>query len=193
MENLTEDSFEVRCYTHLLFISTRTGQTRRAIIEEFESPLIISCKELLQDVSGFLRKAFSNRLSESHIQSLTSSHFTSQAVRTLERGTTSETAHRHPRLMPLPIYFPVVHQEMNEVDNDVNLVPASKEAIASLKKFEVDCETRAERCTICLQSFDQDDDLSEMPCEHIFHNNCIVRWLKTSHICPLCRFQMPVD
>ncbi|XP_061372212.1 uncharacterized protein LOC133314716 [Gastrolobium bilobum] len=77
----------------------------------------------------------------------------------------------------------------------VRMVPASKNAINSLKKFKV--MKHNEHCTICLEEFDvsgdNDDDVaaSAMPCDHVFHQQCIVQWLQTSHVCPLCRCPMP--
>ncbi|TYI13251.1 hypothetical protein ES332_A08G046500v1 [Gossypium tomentosum] len=34
---------------------------------------------------------------------------------------------------------------------------------------------------------------SQMPCSHTFHVDCIVKWLKQSHYCPICRFEMPTN
>ncbi|KAK8259897.1 hypothetical protein V6Z11_D13G086200 [Gossypium hirsutum] len=32
-----------------------------------------------------------------------------------------------------------------------------------------------------------------MPCSHIFHGDCIEKWLKQNHYCPICRFEMPTN
>ena len=29
-----------------------------------------------------------------------------------------------------------------------------------------------------------------MPCDHVYHQKGIVQWLKTNHLCPLCRYAM---
>nr|KYP60480.1 putative RING-H2 finger protein ATL5G [Cajanus cajan] len=70
------------------------------------------------------------------------------------------------------------------------MVPASNEAIkTSLKKSTVMVE--GEGCSICLEEMDVNDECYTMPCHHGFHPQCIVTWLKTSHMCPLCRFPLP--
>ncbi|MBA0746043.1 hypothetical protein Gogos_008591, partial [Gossypium gossypioides] len=46
-------------------------------------------------------------------------------------------------------------------------------------------------CAICLDEFSEGDEVASMPCTHVFHDGCIIKWLKTNHLCPLCRFQMP--
>ncbi|AAG50733.1 putative transcription factor C2H2 family [Arabidopsis thaliana] len=44
-------------------------------------------------------------------------------------------------------------------------------------------------CAICLEDMSQDvHDYQEMPnCPHVFHNDCIYKWLGHSNLCPLCR------
>ncbi len=43
-------------------------------------------------------------------------------------------------------------------------------------------------CTICTDSFKDDDEVVKTPCEHIFHLNCIKPWLcNESNKCPVCR------
>jgi hypothetical protein len=43
-------------------------------------------------------------------------------------------------------------------------------------------------CSICLEDFKDTEDVMILPCEHLFHESCIVPWLgQNSHKCPLCR------
>ncbi|KAL3745899.1 hypothetical protein ACJRO7_014922 [Eucalyptus globulus] len=43
-------------------------------------------------------------------------------------------------------------------------------------------------CCICLEEFEGGrEKVVEIPCSHLFHNKCIVEWLKRNNSCPLCR------
>lgn len=42
-------------------------------------------------------------------------------------------------------------------------------------------------CSICLEKFDIIDIIKKLPCEHIFHKKCLLKWLKESDLCPLCK------
>ncbi|XP_022961194.1 probable E3 ubiquitin-protein ligase ZFP1 [Cucurbita moschata] len=47
-------------------------------------------------------------------------------------------------------------------------------------------------CVICLEELERrKKSLVGMPCFHVFHRNCIVKWLADTNSCPVCRFQMP--
>lgn len=41
-------------------------------------------------------------------------------------------------------------------------------------------------CSICFQNYEKGDGV-KLPCNHIFHNECILPWLKDKNTCPLCR------
>ncbi|KAI9168996.1 hypothetical protein LWI28_005145 [Acer negundo] len=49
----------------------------------------------------------------------------------------------------------------------------------------------SENCSICLEEMEAGSYGTSMPCSHMFHGGCIVKWLKQSHYCPVCRYEMP--
>ncbi|KAF8633774.1 hypothetical protein AX15_001280 [Amanita polypyramis BW_CC] len=45
-----------------------------------------------------------------------------------------------------------------------------------------------ERCLICLDDYNPEDDVRLMSCRHAFHKDCVDRWLQTGkNNCPACR------
>ena len=42
-------------------------------------------------------------------------------------------------------------------------------------------------CSICLEQTKQNDDICVLNCCHMFHHNCILKWIKCKRNCPLCR------
>ncbi|CAN1176182.1 E3 ubiquitin-protein ligase RING1-like [Linum perenne] len=83
-----------------------------------------------------------------------------------------------------------IDQALSEQDvRDLRFKPASKSAIEGLKRFTLDCLGGS--CTVCLDEMLIGDQVACLPCDHLFHGSCIVKWLETSCLCPLCRFSMP--
>ncbi|KAL0911736.1 hypothetical protein M5K25_019896 [Dendrobium thyrsiflorum] len=70
--------------------------------------------------------------------------------------------------------------------------PASKAAIESMPTIEItksqDCN-----CAVCMEPFDLGAEAREMPCKHIYHQDCILPWLSLRNSCPVCRHEMPTD
>ncbi|GAA0147150.1 hypothetical protein LIER_19546 [Lithospermum erythrorhizon] len=69
------------------------------------------------------------------------------------------------------------------------LARASKNAIASLIMIVVNGDL-VENCPICKDQFGVGIVANELPCGHLFHNECIVPWLEINNTCPLCRFRL---
>lgn len=48
------------------------------------------------------------------------------------------------------------------------------------------------QCCICADLFVHDDekDIAATPCGHIFHEQCLARWLASSSTCPSCRMHL---
>ncbi|CAI9778569.1 unnamed protein product [Fraxinus pennsylvanica] len=88
------------------------------------------------------------------------------------------------------IFNRILQQSMEE---NCKMVPASDSSVESLEKKRLEYDG-VESCTICLSEFYQGSEVvTRMPCSHVFHENCIKKWLKTSHYCPVCRFKMPTS
>ena len=69
-----------------------------------------------------------------------------------------------------------------------------------LSKYLVDVDTdnnkELDECCICFSS-EYENIVSEnnylpvkLKCEHVYHDNCIKTWLKTSGTCPMCRYNI---
>ena len=43
-------------------------------------------------------------------------------------------------------------------------------------------------CSICCDQFAVDDVCQQMPCNHLFHKECLTKWLVQSNVCPVCRY-----
>jgi hypothetical protein len=49
-------------------------------------------------------------------------------------------------------------------------------------------------CPICVMDFEfKSNDPRELPCKHVFHQQCIQPWLENRNTCPLCRNELATD
>ena len=64
--------------------------------------------------------------------------------------------------------------------------PTSKQFIEELPTRMIRDDLDQE-CPICLKKFEQDDELTLLPCEHEFHSECVEAWLNKAANCPMCR------
>ena len=85
------------------------------------------------------------------------------------------------------------NEENEENDEDTDLFMRKREQfILELDEFQFKhlkkySALKEDKCPICLQKYKSADIIKEFPCKHIFHKNCIFKWLKTSNVCPLCK------
>ncbi|CAK9184233.1 unnamed protein product [Ilex paraguariensis] len=47
-------------------------------------------------------------------------------------------------------------------------------------------------CPVCTNEFELGSASRQMPCHHIYHSACIIRWLVRTNSCPLCRLGLPL-
>ncbi|KAF3454090.1 hypothetical protein FNV43_RR04537 [Rhamnella rubrinervis] len=71
--------------------------------------------------------------------------------------------------------------------------PASRSSIDAMPTIKI---TRTHlltelHCPVCKEKFDLGSEAREMPCNHIYHSDCIVPWLIQHNSCPVCRVELP--
>lgn len=47
------------------------------------------------------------------------------------------------------------------------------------------------QCAICIDDFEINQMVKLLPCTHLYHSNCILRWLDLHKSCPICRCNLP--
>ncbi|CAN1266111.1 E3 ubiquitin-protein ligase RING1-like [Linum perenne] len=51
----------------------------------------------------------------------------------------------------------------------------------------------AESCVICMEEIPIGGEAGRMGCKHLYHEDCILNWLRKTPSCPLCRFSICSD
>ena len=97
-----------------------------------------------------------------------------------------------PMLFELPIIIP---------DLNINH-PTSNSILKKLKKFSMDdkyCKKDSNgklefpNCCICITDIQKKEKTVLLPCGHMFHWKCCLKWLKNNNICPVCRFKLSTN
>ena len=59
----------------------------------------------------------------------------------------------------------------------------------SIDKNQLDklINSNNEKCLICLEDFIENNQVLYLPCSHLFHSVCILRWLLDNNKCPICQ------
>ncbi|XP_039020508.1 E3 ubiquitin-protein ligase RNF126-like [Hibiscus syriacus] len=87
----------------------------------------------------------------------------------------------------------LAESRMEFENSNYGMVGASESSVKKMvKKVKVE-DGEGGDCMVCLEELRFGFEASRMPCSHLFHGGCIERWLKQSHYCPICRFEMPTN
>uniref|UniRef100_A0ACD5ZQM6 Uncharacterized protein n=1 Tax=Avena sativa TaxID=4498 RepID=A0ACD5ZQM6_AVESA len=89
-------------------------------------------------------------------------------------------------------------QQLAENDpNRYGTPPAAKAAVAALPDVAVSQAMMAAdggaQCAVCMDDFDLGAAAKQLPCNHVFHKDCILPWLDLHSSCPVCRHELPTD
>ncbi|XP_061393956.1 E3 ubiquitin-protein ligase Iruka [Musca vetustissima] len=82
----------------------------------------------------------------------------------------------------------IVTQLLNQMETS-GPPPLAKDKIDEIPKVEITPEEieRKLQCSVCWEDFKIQEMVRKLPCSHVYHEECIVPWLKLHGTCPICR------
>ncbi len=99
--------------------------------------------------------------------------------------------------------------ENEEIENILNYIfhndnnrygspPASKSEIKKLNKYILTEDKLNDfggenTCSVCKEDFNIGNKMMDLPCNHYFHEECLMPWLNQHDSCPICRFELKTD
>mmetsp|Transcript_69596 Transcript_69596/g.201709 ORF Transcript_69596/g.201709 Transcript_69596/m.201709 type:complete len:254 (+) Transcript_69596:88-849(+) len=95
----------------------------------------------------------------------------------------------------ISLMFDGLFIEPESFDENRGHPPTSRRFLREWPRITVtshDLDHNAE-CAVCLARFSPDDVAMRLPCGHMYHSVCVKVWLQMSHLCPVCRFELPTD
>lgn len=73
--------------------------------------------------------------------------------------------------------------------------PASRVSIDAMPTIKIaNRHLRSDsHCPVCKDKFELGSEARQMPCNHLYHTDCIVPWLVQHNSCPVCRQELPLQ
>jgi hypothetical protein len=91
-----------------------------------------------------------------------------------------------PPLNPVLIEQPTTYTDIKNVVTDEILDENTKKLL--FKNLDSNLKINYKTCSICIDDYDDESEIRQLNCNHVFHITCIDPWLlKESYKCPLCR------
>ena len=85
---------------------------------------------------------------------------------------------------------------INDPNRDRNPC-ASAQVLKDLKRISLTDENIKEynetNCSVCLTEYKVKENIIILNCMHVFHDECLMIWLKKRNTCPVCRFELKTD
>lgn len=101
----------------------------------------------------------------------------------------------HDQLLALQERMGVVRNRGASQSN-INNLPTRKMKVedAEEKKAEAKQDSNEQKnCTICLDDWEDGDEVRTLPCLHIFHAKCVDKWLRQNRTCPVCKHDISAN
>lgn len=84
-------------------------------------------------------------------------------------------------------------QLMQQEDVQVSANPTDIQKLKVLKYNELKKNEKYTKssmgntCNICLEDYQDEDEVRILKCDHVYHPKCIDKWLESSNKCPVCK------
>lgn len=167
---------------HNSYDFTQVGISRQRALEQLQNPGQIAANQALGNLMNILGNYGYANVPMTYSYSYTGAdgqvHTASGYVGGAQPGTTALAN----------LFAQMLGQVYANPHEDVKVV-LKEDAFNALNKLKFkDYNGDTDKCTVCLDEYQADDDIVLTPCNHPFHVNCIKDWLlKFSHLCPLCK------
>ncbi|KAG6603277.1 E3 ubiquitin-protein ligase-like protein, partial [Cucurbita argyrosperma subsp. sororia] len=96
------------------------------------------------------------------------------------------------------VYLDFVQTIWVDLDLDLDLeihrkqepAPASVMERVMREEFDGFRPEEAGDCSVCCDELRGETEVRRLPCGHVFHKSCILKWLQLTNSCPLCRAKL---
>ncbi|XP_038988077.1 E3 ubiquitin-protein ligase RING1-like [Phoenix dactylifera] len=79
-----------------------------------------------------------------------------------------------------------------EINVEICIHEAFVKALEVVKYNGVGTKFQENGFSICLEEFEFEMEVTQMPCKHVFHGGRLTQWLERSHLCQLCHYEMAI-
>jgi hypothetical protein len=69
-------------------------------------------------------------------------------------------------------------------------VPLEKSLLNLIPIKEFNASHKFTNCSICLMDYEDGEKFRHLPCSHMFHPECIDKWLEQKPVCPVCKVDL---
>ncbi|KAM7523300.1 hypothetical protein LguiA_013202 [Lonicera macranthoides] len=93
-------------------------------------------------------------------------------------------------------HFDAIVNQIADQQRPIQFTPTAASFIESLREYRITSDTLkfySKGCVICLDSFAVNGKAIRLPCQHVYHRDCIVEWLNQRNVCPLCMRKLPEE
>uniref|UniRef100_A0A1D1Y0M2 RING-type E3 ubiquitin transferase n=1 Tax=Anthurium amnicola TaxID=1678845 RepID=A0A1D1Y0M2_9ARAE len=190
------------CYPNLLFVATTSeeiGQSGPGAFSRHSRPLSIGGGHIVER-NGRPRVSYGRFQSYSDDNS-TRGRWMSEGVLMMDQSTFYDSVNldQH-RDMRLDIDN-MSYEELLALEERIGNVNTglSEDVMSKCVMKTIYCSSdliqdlEEQSCVICLESYEDKDELGRLKCGHDYHVDCIKRWLLMKNVCPICKSSVPED